>query len=782
VRGRNTGETASDREALGLQDSSAMLMLDRYLVAGGRALDLATGASVHWRIRRDRSTTLPALFSVRGRTWLIDFDVRGRSRLEAWERPAQGSFPAGSDETLQTFRAALADARDGRPRALDLTEASRDTWARTQRLLAREARLSGFVPLAADAFGAVLAQARWRWPSWLKERSLVIFATDGRLTPDGTLALFRLATKDARPHLIVRSVTGEPWRPRLVAASIRVHESAPDDAMVTSVSLSERADGLREAGKRADAEASARWSLLLSDTDAEQSSARCALARCLIDQQRLLEARAALTPVETVEAHGLRHTIHQAAVGARTEPAMIDAFLELLRICQELEDPASALSRIAFRLHDTLSAGVVAIVIRDGDRPQPIAYAGARMPVPADLVTALEVMDTSVAVPIRERGPAVEAALPIRYGATVVGALWCHWPMGLPLVAQDVSGILGLAAAATAPAVHYVCERHKMPRLAASAVPELVGDSAAMEHVRQAVLRAAASPFPVLIEGESGSGKELAARAVHAASVRRSRRFCPLNCAAITDELVETELFGHTRGAFTGAVAERVGLFEEAQGGTVFLDEVAELSSRVQAKLLRTLQEGEIRRLGESSTRKVDARIVAATNRPLGGEVTSGRFRNDLRYRLDVLRIVIPPLRERLEDIPPLVRHVWAMLAQRTGSRAVLSPSAFSHLGSYDWPGNVRELQNVLASVMVAGPPRGVIGAPALPAHITRASAITARATLADARRAFEEHYVRAALARAAGRPTIAARELGVSRQGLSKLAARLGLKPFEGM
>jgi two-component system response regulator HydG len=202
----------------------------------------------------------------------------------------------------------------------------------------------------------------------------------------------------------------------------------------------------------------------------------------------------------------------------------------------------------------------------------------------------------------------------------------------------------------------------------------------------------------------------------------------------------------------------------------------------VQAKLLRTLQEGEIRRLGESSTRKVDARIVAATNRPLGGEVTSGRFRNDLRYRLDVLRIVIPPLRERLEDIPPLVRHVWAMLAQRTGSRAVLSPSAFSHLGSYDWPGNVRELQNVLASVMVAGPPRGVIGAPALPAHITRASAITARATLADARRAFEEHYVRAALARAAGRPTIAARELGVSRQGLSKLAARLGLKPFEGM
>ena len=290
-------------------------------------------------------------------------------------------------------------------------------------------------------------------------------------------------------------------------------------------------------------------------------------------------------------------------------------------------------------------------------------------------------------------------------------------------------------------------------------------------------MKAAASPFPVLIEGESGAGKELVARAVHAASIRRGRRFCALNCAAIADDLVEAELFGHTRGAFTGAVAERVGLFEESQGGTLFLDEVAELSARVQAKLLRTLQEGEVRRLGESGTRKVDARIVAATNRPLGGEVSAGRFRNDLRYRLDVLRISIPPLRERLEDLPPLVRHIWSLLAKRTGSRAVLSPSAMSMLGSYDWPGNVRELQNVLASVMVAGPQRGVIGPQGLPSHITRVDARSrSRATLADARREFEERYVRAALARSGGRAIAAARELGVSRQGLRKLTARLGL------
>ncbi|MGE0866100.1 MAG: sigma 54-interacting transcriptional regulator, partial [Vicinamibacterales bacterium] len=257
---------------------------------------------------------------------------------------------------------------------------------------------------------------------------------------------------------------------------------------------------------------------------------------------------------------------------------------------------------------------------------------------------------------------------------------------------------------------------------------------------------------------------------------RRGRRFCALNCAALTDDLVEAELFGHTRGAFTGAIAERLGLFEDAQGGTLFLDEVAELSARVQAKLLRTIQEGEVRRLGESHMRKVDARIVAATNRPLAAEVSAERFRADLRYRLDVLRITIPPLRQRLEDIPPLVRHLWSVLAARTGSRAMLSPSAMAALGAYDWPGNVRELQNVLASVMVAGPARGVIGPGGLPGHITRTTAIAGRTTLAEARRAFEAHFVRAALARAGGRSMVAARELGVSRQGLTKLMARLDL------
>jgi transcriptional regulator with PAS, ATPase and Fis domain len=282
----------------------------------------------------------------------------------------------------------------------------------------------------------------------------------------------------------------------------------------------------------------------------------------------------------------------------------------------------------------------------------------------------------------------------------------------------------------------------------------------------------------VLIEGESGSGKELAARAVHLASPRRAKRFCALNCAALTEDLVEAELFGHTRGAFTGAVAERIGLFEDAHGGTLFLDEVAELSARVQAKLLRVLQEGEIRRLGESIVRRVDARIVAATNRPLAREVEAGRFRADLRYRLDVIRIAIPPLRERLEDLPILIRHIWTALASRSGSRAVLSPAAVKALATYDWPGNVRELQNVLASMQVTGSQRGVIGAQVLPAHIARVEEMQPSATLAEARRAFESRFVRAALARAGGRATAAARELGVSRQGLAKLLTRLELSP----
>ena len=751
-----------------------MLMLDRYLVAGGRAMDLATGSTIRWLARRAPASP-PDLFVMRGGSWLIDFDVRGATRIEVWERRAAAAAELAAEDAdvVHAFRSALADARDGRPSAMDVAEASTARWARLQRLMARESRLAGFVPLAADAFGAVLAQAHWRWPLWLRDRALVIFAVDSHFSPEASLALFRLATKDARPHVIIRHVGPAVWRPRLIAAATQVHEAGVREMPLSPEELSNRADAMHQEGKFVDAEAAARWSLLLAPEHAP--AARCALARALIAQHRPLEAKGALDTTPGHDADALRAAIAAGTPGPRIDASLAGTFVDILRACQDADDPPAALGKVAALLRQALACATVAFVVRDRDRPHVIAHAGGATPAGGQLASVLRVLDTAVPDPAPQTGRVTEAAWPIRYGAAVVGAVWCRWSMGMPLLAQDVDHLLGLAATAVAPALYQAAEALRPP-VPSLLVPELVGESGAMLAVRQAVVRAAASPFPVLIEGESGVGKELVARAVHAASLRRSRKWCALNCAAIADELVEAELFGHTRGAFTGAITERAGLFEDAQGGTLFLDEVAELSARVQAKLLRTIQEGEVRRVGESTTRRVDARIVAATNRPLGAEVSAGRFRADLRYRLDVLRITIPPLRERVEDVPILARHLWSELAKRTGSRAVLSPSMLSALGSYDWPGNVRELQNVLASAMVAAPPRGLVSPQVLPAHITRTHAVSSSATLADARRDFEQRFVQATLARCGGRVLVAARELGVSRQGFVKLTARLGL------
>ena len=240
--------------------------------------------------------------------------------------------------------------------------------------------------------------------------------------------------------------------------------------------------------------------------------------------------------------------------------------------------------------------------------------------------------------------------------------------------------------------------------------------------------------------------------------------------------MIEAELFGHARGAFTGAVAERRGLFEDADGGVLFLDEIGELAPRGQAKLLRVIQENEIRRVGETIARRVDVRLVAATNRTLEQEVEAGRFRRDLWYRLDVIRIAVPPLRDRPEDVPLLASVFWRRATERVGSRAVLSEAAVAALARYDWPGNVRELQNVLAALAVASPKRGTIGSSSLPATLARVAAPTAGVTLEQARRVFETRFVRAALARAGGHRGRAAAELGVTRQGLAKLMDRLGV------
>jgi transcriptional regulator with PAS, ATPase and Fis domain len=371
----------------------------------------------------------------------------------------------------------------------------------------------------------------------------------------------------------------------------------------------------------------------------------------------------------------------------------------------------------------------------------------------------------------------LEGSAPVRYGGEALGALVGRWTLGTAHDLPRASMLLTTAATAAGPAMAGALLRRSdhPPR----GVGELLGVSRAIDDVGRAIERAATAPFAVLVEGESGSGKELVARALHRRSQRRDRPFCTLNCAALPEDLVEAELFGHARGAFTGAIAERPGVFEEAHTGTLFLDEIGELSHRAQAKILRTIQEGELRRVGENVARRVDLRIVSATNRDLRQEVAAGRFRRDLLYRLDVVRITVPPLRERREDVAVLVERFWKDAMERVGGRAVLSTATVAALARYDWPGNVRELQNVLAALAVRSPRRGVIPPTALPPCFG-ASQPAATWRLQEARRTFEERFVRAALVRTGGHRTRAAEELGVTRQGLTKLMARLGIMEAE--
>ncbi|MGI8673353.1 MAG: sigma-54 interaction domain-containing protein, partial [Luteitalea sp.] len=322
------------------------------------------------------------------------------------------------------------------------------------------------------------------------------------------------------------------------------------------------------------------------------------------------------------------------------------------------------------------------------------------------------------------------------------------------------------------------------PATAEAAEEGLVGSSAGMREVQKAIGMLADSEATVLIAGETGTGKEVVARAIHRHGCRAARPFVAVNCAAIPSELLESQLFGHVRGAFTGAATDRAGLFDDADGGTLFLDEVAELGARAQAKLLRVLQDGEVRRVGETQAHRVDVRVIAATNVALDRAVQAGTFRADLFYRLDVVRVHMPALRERREDIPQLTAHLWRDYAARVGCRARLDDSVVRALARHDWPGNVRELQNTLAALAVNAPVRGRVTLADLSTEWRTHESNTAPGEadepggLDAARRAFDATFVREALCRAGGRPSAAARDLGLTRQGLTKLVRRLGLNP----
>jgi two-component system response regulator AtoC len=306
----------------------------------------------------------------------------------------------------------------------------------------------------------------------------------------------------------------------------------------------------------------------------------------------------------------------------------------------------------------------------------------------------------------------------------------------------------------------------------------LIAESAAMRQALALVARVAEHNTTVLITGESGTGKEVIARAIHRASPRAPKAFVGINCAAIPETLLESELFGHVRGAFTGATADRAGLFEQASGGTILLDEIGELPVELQAKLLRVLQENEIRRVGDQKTRRVDARVLVATARNLDAEVRAGRFREDLFYRINVVTIALPPLRERREDIIPLARHFAARLAQRFGRALSLSDDALAWLEQQPWHGNVRELENAIERAAVLTNAASLHAGDLRPEATPVAEAAAADGESLDAVvAAAERQAITEALRATNGNRREAATRLGVSLRTLFYKLDRYGLR-----
>lgn len=310
----------------------------------------------------------------------------------------------------------------------------------------------------------------------------------------------------------------------------------------------------------------------------------------------------------------------------------------------------------------------------------------------------------------------------------------------------------------------------------------LIGKSRIMRDIYSLIEKVAVSTANVLILGESGTGKELAARAIHDNSPRRDKQFVAVNCGAIPDTLIETELFGHKKGAFTGAVTDRAGLFEQADGGTLFLDEVGEVPLQLQAKLLRVLQERELRRVGANDDRKVDVRIVAASNRNLEDQVKEGTFREDLYYRLNVVELRMPALRERPEDIPLLIEHFYGKILLQPWTPESVSADAMKALTAYHYPGNVRELENIVERCLIIGDRK--ITVESLPQQVLNCgSGVPAAVELAPEGMNLEEYldsvekgFLQQALARSGGVKKKAAELLGLTFRSFRYRLAKFGM------
>ncbi|HET8546698.1 MAG TPA: sigma 54-interacting transcriptional regulator [Bryobacteraceae bacterium] len=347
---------------------------------------------------------------------------------------------------------------------------------------------------------------------------------------------------------------------------------------------------------------------------------------------------------------------------------------------------------------------------------------------------------------------------------------------------RDALTAVATIAAAALEGVHEIAalraENTDLQRRLGLAAPGILGESACLSRLREMIGRVAPQDVTVLIQGETGTGKELVARALHEGSDRRQQPFLAINCASLTEGLLESELFGHEKGAFTGAVAAKRGKFEVAEGGTVFFDEIGELAPGLQAKLLRVIQEREFVRVGGTRTLRLDVRILAATNRDLAAEVKAGRFREDLFHRLNVIVLRTPPLREHREDIPMLARHFLECAARRCARRvAAFSPAAERALREYSWPGNVRELENAIERAVVLGAGEE-IGPEDLPEAVTEGLAATgdAGAFQAQVVNTKRQSILRAWEA-ANGDYKAAARQLGMHPNSLLRLIRNLGLR-----
>jgi DNA-binding NtrC family response regulator len=394
----------------------------------------------------------------------------------------------------------------------------------------------------------------------------------------------------------------------------------------------------------------------------------------------------------------------------------------------------------------------------------------------------------------------LDVQMPQMDGLTLLRGLRSRLP-DLPVIIMTAFGSVDTAVTAIASgAVDYVskpmnveeiratvrralgrqAEAQALLPIAGEEVDGIVGRSPAMVEVYKTIARVAPGRSTVLILGESGTGKELVARAIHQHSPRCKRPFVAVDCGALTETLLESELFGHIRGAFTGAVGDTPGLFAEAAGGTVFLDEIGDVSAALQAKLLRVLQEHQVRPVGGSEWRGVDVRVIAATNRDLALAVESGRFREDLYYRLKVVTLALPPLRERREDIPLLVEHLVRRAARECHKSVTgVSEAALSLLLAYHWPGNVRELAHVLERG-VALAQQEVLTAEDLPLELRQPAVPRAKATFDDHPTLAElkRRYVRSVLEESGGNVSRAAAILGVDRRSLYRMLQRYGVTP----